>query len=64
MTDTSTTVQAPAWTLTDRLRKSLQVADMNAKDMAEVLGSHRNTVGNYLTGHTVPSRGVLIAWAL
>lgn len=64
MTDLRTSPAVPAWDLTDRLHKALRVADLDVKEMATVLGVHRNTVSNYLSGRTEPTRAVLIAWAL
>ena len=32
--------------------------------MAKILGTHPNTIRNYLTGRTEPPRSVLISWAL
>lgn len=50
--------------LQDRLAKSLRVAGVSVQELAEYLGVNRNTVGNYLSGRTRPSRSILIAWAL
>lgn len=56
--------QDPAWTLGERLRKSLRVAGIEGQEMADVLGVSRFTVSNYLADRTVPTRGTLMAWAL
>ena len=50
-------------TLGDRLAKSLKFAGLNYDDMAEALSLHRNSIGAYCTGRTVPIPLVLKAWA-
>lgn len=49
--------------LHDRLRKALEVAGVSVQDMATACGVSRNTVGNWLSGRTAPSRGVLMLWS-
>lgn len=48
----------------DRLRKSLDHADMSVAEMAEYLEVSRNTVGNYMAGKTQPPGAVLKLWAM
>ena len=54
---------APAWNLADRLRKSLQVGDVNHAEMATYLGVSRNTLTNYVNGRTRPDDHTLELWA-
>lgn len=51
------------WDLQDRLHKSLRMRGMKTSGMAAVLGVHRNTITNYLTGRTPVDRRTLISWA-
>lgn len=55
---------APEWDLADRLVKALRVGDVGKGEMAEHLGVNPNTVGNYVSGRTKPSRAVLRVWAM
>lgn len=56
---------APQWDLIDRLHKAMRVGGFKtAPPLAAVLGVHRNTINNYLNGHTPPDRRTLIAWSL
>lgn len=50
--------------LADRLRRALRVSDVSIQDMADYLGVSRNTVGNWINGHIVPKRAMLISFAL
>lgn len=50
--------------LGDRLAKSRKKARISAADMAEILGVHRNSIGNYEAGRQTPSLGLVIAWAV
>ena len=43
---------------------ALEHAGMSVQDMADVLETHRNTVGNYLNGRTRPRKAVIMAWAM
>lgn len=54
----------PAFGLRHRLALALEVADLKPEDMADELGRSVTTIRNYLKGRTVPSRGVITAWAL
>lgn len=57
----------PQWTLGDRLAKTLREAkggEISVQAMADELGRARNTVTNYIHGHTTPPRSVLIVWAM
>jgi transcriptional regulator with XRE-family HTH domain len=62
MSDAQRTV--PRFELRHRLGLALEWSGTSVGDMAETLGVHRNTVGNYLNGRTRPRRSVLVAWAL
>lgn len=64
MSDTQVAPLAPQFGLKHRLALALEVACLDRDQMAAELGVHKNTITNYMRGHTVPSRGVLIAWAL
>ena len=52
------------WDVCDRLGKSLRVSGKSNAQLADDLGIHRNTVGNYLSGRTPIDRRTLIAWAV
>lgn len=54
----------PAWTVADRMRKSLDVAGLGVQEMADELGVTRGAVGKWINGHVTPRRPVLMAWAL
>jgi transcriptional regulator with XRE-family HTH domain len=47
-----------------RLSLALEWGGVSAGDMAEALGVHRNTVGNYLNGRARPRRSALVVWAM
>lgn len=64
MTEQPNQHSIPQWTLGDRLRKSLEHADMTVQDMAEYLETSRNTVGNYIAGRTRVPGVVMRAWAM
>lgn len=53
-----------SWDLADRLRKALRVSGVGVGEMATELAVSRNTVGNYINGHTEPNRATLRVWAL
>jgi transcriptional regulator with XRE-family HTH domain len=54
----------PTWTLGDRLAKARRdVAKLTTRQMAEVLGVHKNTVTNWETGAIQPRRYAITAWA-
>lgn len=53
-----------SWDLADRLRKALRVSGVGVGEMADELHVSRNTVGNYINGHTEPNRATLRVWAL
>ena len=63
-----TTPQAPpspwAFGLADRLDKALKVSNVSNASMASALDVSRNTVTNYTSGRTVPSRLQIKEWAL
>lgn len=52
------------WTLTDRLRKTRELAGLDTAEMAAALGASRATVSRWENGHTTPRRSDLIAWGL
>ncbi len=49
--------------LHDRLRKALEVSGVSVQAMADKCGVSRNTVGNWLSGRTVPTKGNLMLWS-
>lgn len=53
----------PTFPLTWRIRRAMDVAGLDNQGLADALGIHRHTVGNYLNGHTSPKRSDLIAIA-
>lgn len=53
-----------SWDLADRLRKTLRVSGVGIGEMAIELDISRNTVSNYVNGHTIPNRATLRVWAL
>lgn len=55
---------APSFELRHRMTLALEVAGITREDMATELGVHRNTISNYISGRTAPTRAVLIAWHL
>lgn len=64
-TDTQTsTGLVPEWDLADRMRKALRHADIGMTEMADYLEVNRNTIGNWVNGHTRPTAATLRAWAL
>ena len=52
------TTLIPQFQLHHRLALAMEWADVENTDMAAELGVHRNTLSNYLNGHTRPSRSV------
>jgi transcriptional regulator with XRE-family HTH domain len=52
------------WDLADRMRKALRTGGVKVNVMADYLGVSRNTVGNYINGHTPPDRRTLRLWAM
>jgi transcriptional regulator with XRE-family HTH domain len=55
---------APTWDLTDRMRKAMQHAGLDARQMADYLGVSRNSVHNWLSGRIEPSTQTLRLWAM
>ena len=53
----------PTWTLTDRLRKAREAADLKQDDLAVILGVSRSTIGKWESGSPI-KRGQLAAWAM
>jgi transcriptional regulator with XRE-family HTH domain len=54
----------PQWTLADRLRKSLDHADVSSAEMAQYLEVHRNTISNWIYGHARPPASAVKLWAM
>lgn len=50
--------------MADRMRKSLREAHLNVATMADYLDVSRNTVGNWINGHTRPPGAALRLWAM
>jgi len=57
-------VLVPTFTLGDRLRKSLEVADLTVEEMAQRLGVSDRTIRNYTSERTPIKRGFTLQWAL
>jgi transcriptional regulator with XRE-family HTH domain len=49
----------PEWPLHYRLRLALDVAQLEPEDLATELGTHPNTIRNYIAGRTRPRRPTL-----
>jgi len=54
----------PTFDLADRLRKSLREADISVQEMAVFMGLSRQTIGNWINGHTTPPIHALRLWAM
>lgn len=65
MTQQSTVVAVPTWTLGDRLRKAREFAGLEQGELAAAIGISRGTVSNYELerGQKPPKMIVLRAWA-
>lgn len=48
----------------DRLRKSLQLADISSQEMADYLEVSRNTVSRWINDEREPNRSFVRLWAL
>lgn len=48
----------------DRLRKSLQLADITSQEMADYLEVSRNTVSRWINDEREPNRSFVRLWAL
>ena len=48
----------------DRLRRALRISDVSVGAMAEYLDVHRNSVTNWINGHTKVPGPVLKLWAM
>jgi transcriptional regulator with XRE-family HTH domain len=53
-----------AFDLGDRLDKAMRVSELSIDDMAEALDVSRNTIGNYRSGRTKPSKLQIKEWAM
>lgn len=58
------TGMVPQWDRADRMRKSLRQAGLAVSDMADYLEVNRNTVSNWINGHTSPPSAALRLWAM
>src|SRR5258706_7656139 len=54
----------PQWTLGDRLRKARESAGLKQAELARKIGISRASIVNYEAGRYLPSRPVLLSWAL
>ena len=65
MTQRTTAVETPHWTLGDRLRKAREFAGLEQGELAARIGISRSTVSNYELGRgqRPPKLIVLRAWA-
>ena len=55
----------PEWTLGDRLDKAQRVSGLTDAELMEALGvGHRNTLGNWKSGRSKPSRANVLVWAM
>lgn len=65
MTEHSTAMAVPTWTLGDRLRKAREFAGLDQDDLAAAIGISRGTVSNYELGRgqKAPKVYVLRDWA-
>jgi transcriptional regulator with XRE-family HTH domain len=54
----------PRFELRHRMALALEHGQVSKEAMADEVGCGVTTIRNYLRGRTVPSRAVLIAWAL
>lgn len=64
MSEQPVTPEIPEFDLADRLRKALRHADVSVQSMAEYLEVSRNTIGNWINGHTRPRPAEMKLWAL
>jgi transcriptional regulator with XRE-family HTH domain len=55
---------ALAFTVSDRMRKSADVAGVSVGEIAEYFDVNRNTVGRWLNGRTQPDRRTVRLWAM
>lgn len=57
-------LRIPEFDLADRLRKSMDLANMSVSGMGEAFGVTRDTVSRWINGRTKPSAAVLHLWAI
>lgn len=43
-----------AFDKSDRIRRAMRVSGLNVQDLADALEVNRNTIGNWINGHTSP----------
>ena len=53
----------PAWTLGDRMEKSMRLAGMSVAGMAEIFDVDRNTISRWINSKIVPKSMILMLWA-
>ena len=53
----------PDWTLSDRLRKAREFANLSQGELAEAVDLSPRAVGNYEAGRRVPRRPAILAWS-
>jgi transcriptional regulator with XRE-family HTH domain len=56
--------EIPRFDQADRMRKALRTSGIGANEMAAYLDVSRNTVSNWINGHTPPRGAYLRLWAL
>jgi transcriptional regulator with XRE-family HTH domain len=54
----------PRWSLGDRLRKAREHARLKQTELAQMTGIGRSSIVRYETDQAVPSRPVLLSWAM
>jgi hypothetical protein len=54
----------PTWNLADKLRKSLEHAQVETETMAAYLEVHPNTIRNWTAGRTRPPASAVKLWAM
>lgn len=64
MTQPTSTVQIPQWTLRWRLQRALAHGGVSIEEMAAELGVSRQTVSRWLNEHGQPRAGFLKLWAM
>lgn len=54
----------PQWTLGEKLRKAREDAELQQQQLADKIGISRRSVSAYENDDSIPSRPVLLSWAL
>lgn len=60
----SSTGHVPQWDIADRMRKALRDKGIAVQEMADYLDVGRNTVSNWINGHTNPPGASVRLWAM